>query len=67
MHARAVAGGMLAVIVGGTAFLRWPSEASGVRARVTAAAEALSGRAGEGDIDRLARLAGFAMGWPRTW
>ena len=62
MHARAVAGGVLAVIVGGTAFLRWPSEASRVRARVTAAAEALSGRAGEGDVDRLARLAGFAKG-----
>ena len=33
-----------------------------MRARVTAAAEAMSGRAGEGDFDRLARLAGFAKG-----
>ena len=60
MQARAVAGGLLAVIVGGAAFVLWPSEASRVRARVVAAAEAISARPGEGDFDWLARLAGLA-------
>ena len=60
MHTKAVAGGLLAVIVGGAAFFLWPSEASRVRARVLAAAAAISGRPGEGDVDRLARLAGLA-------
>ncbi len=60
MRARAVAGGLLAVIVGGAAFFLWPSEASRVRARVVAAADAISGASGEGDFDRLARLAGLA-------
>ena len=60
MRARAVAGGLLAVIAGGAAFFLWPSEASRVRARVVAAADAISARPGEGDFDRLARLAGLA-------
>jgi hypothetical protein len=60
MQARAIAGGLLAVCVGGAAFLLWPSEASRVRARVVAAADAVSPRPGEGDIDRLARLTGLA-------
>jgi hypothetical protein len=60
MRARAVAGGLLAVIVGGAAFRLWPSEASRVRARVVEAAEAISARQGEGDFDRLARLTGLA-------
>ncbi len=60
MQAKAVAGGLLAVIVGVAAFVLWPSEASRVRARVVAAADAVSARPGEGDIDRLARLAGLA-------
>ena len=65
MQAKAAAGGALAVIVGVAAFLFWPGEASRVRARVTAAAEALSARPGEGDVNRLARLAGFARGLAR--
>jgi len=60
MRAKAVAGGLLAVIAGGAAFFLWPSEASRVRARVVAAADAISARPGEGDFDRLARLAGLA-------
>ena len=60
MRAKAVAGGLLAVIAGGAAFFLWPSEASRVRARVVAAADAISTRPGEGDFDRLARLAGLA-------
>jgi ketosteroid isomerase-like protein len=60
MQAKAVAGGLLAVIVGGAAFFFWPNEASRVRARVIAAADAVSAHPGEGDIDRLARLAGLA-------
>jgi SnoaL-like domain len=60
MQARAAAGGLLAVIVGGAAFVLWPSEASRVRARVVAAADAISARQGEGDFDRLARLTGLA-------
>ena len=60
MQARAVAGGLLAVIAGGAAFFLWPSEASRVRARVIATADAISARPGEGDFDRLARLTGLA-------
>jgi SnoaL-like protein len=60
MQTKALAGGLLAVIVGGAAFFLWPSEASRVRARVLAAADALSARQGEGDFDRLARLTGLA-------
>ena len=60
MRARAVAGALLAVIVGGATFLLWPTESSRVRARVVAAADAVSARPGEGDFDRLARLAGLA-------
>lgn len=60
MHAKAVAGGLLAVIVGGAGVVLWPGEASRVRARVNAAADAVSARQGEGDLDRLARLAGLA-------
>jgi len=60
MQAKAAAGGVLAVVVGVAAVLFWPNEASRVRARVTAAAEAVSARPGEGDIERLARLAGLA-------
>ena len=60
MRSRAVAGGLLAVIVGGAAFVLWPGEAGRVRARVIAAADALSARPGEGDFDRLARLTGLA-------
>ena len=60
MQARALAGGLLAVCVGGAAFVLWPSEASRVRARVVAAADAVSARPGEGDLDRLARLTGLA-------
>ena len=60
MRVKAVAGGLLAVIAGGAAFFLWPSEASRVRARVLAAADAISARPGEGDFDRLARLAGLA-------
>jgi SnoaL-like domain len=60
MQARAVAGGLLAVIVGGGAVVLWPSEASRLRARVVAAADAISARPGEGDVDRLARLTALA-------
>jgi hypothetical protein len=60
MRARAIAGGLLAVIGGGAAFLLCPGEASRVRARVIAAADAMSARQGEGDFDRLARLRGLA-------
>ena len=60
MRARVVAGGLLGATVGGAAFLLWPSDASRVRARVVEAAEAISARQGEGDFDRLARLAGLA-------
>jgi hypothetical protein len=60
MTAKALAGGLLAVIVGGGAFFLWPNEASRVRARVLAAADAVSAHPGEGDVDRLARLAGLA-------
>jgi hypothetical protein len=60
MQTRALAGGLLAMIVGGAAFVFWPTEASRVRARVTAAADAMSARPGEGDFDRLARLTGLA-------
>ena len=60
MRAKAVAGALLAVIVGGAAFFLWPGEASRVRARVLAAADAISAHPGEGDFDRLARLAGLA-------
>ena len=60
MRAKALAGGLLAVVVGGATFFLWPSEASRVRARVLAAADAISARQGEGDFDRLARLTGLA-------
>jgi hypothetical protein len=60
MQTKALAGGLLAVIAGGAAFFLWPSEASRVRTRVIAAADALSARPGEGDFDRLARLTGLA-------
>jgi hypothetical protein len=60
MRAKALAGGLLAMVVCGTAFVLWPSEASRVRARVVAAADAISARQGEGDFDRLARLTGLA-------
>jgi hypothetical protein len=60
MHTKVVAGGLLALIVGGAAVVLWPNEASKVRARVNAAADAISPRQGEGDFDRLARLTGLA-------
>jgi hypothetical protein len=60
MRTKAVVGGALGMIVAGAAFVFWPSEASRVRARVMAAADAVSARQGEGDFDRLARLTGLA-------
>lgn len=49
---------ILAAIVG--IFRQWHDETRAVRGRVQAAAEAVSSRAGEADVERLARLAGFA-------
>ncbi|MEO5819316.1 MAG: nuclear transport factor 2 family protein [Vicinamibacteraceae bacterium] len=62
MRLKLAALGALVVVAGLAMVFLVGSEESRVRARVTAAAEALSGRAGEGDLDRLARLAGFAKG-----
>ena len=62
MRLEVAALGAAALVAGLALVFLSQSEERRVRARVTAAAEALSGRAGEGDIDRLARLAGFAMG-----
>jgi hypothetical protein len=47
------------LVVAVVAVRLWRDEARAVRARVQAAADAVSGRAGEGDLDRLARLAGL--------
>jgi hypothetical protein len=60
MQAKAVAGGLLAAALAATACFLWPSEASRVRALVTGAADAVSTRPGEGDLDRLVRLGGLA-------
>jgi hypothetical protein len=62
MPVRTVGGALVLLLVGAAAYLFWPSEARRVRARVLATAAALSSRPGEGDIDRLARLAGLAKG-----
>ena len=51
--------GVVAIVTAVAAYVLWHDEARVVRARVNAAAAAVSTRAGEGDLDRLARLAGL--------
>jgi hypothetical protein len=51
--------GLVAILAAVTAYVLWRNEARVVRGRVDAAAAAVSSRAGEGDLDRLARLAGL--------
>ena len=61
-YARPLAGVVLAALVvsaGIRIFLLRNDEARAVRKRVEAAAEAVSSRAGEADIERIARLAGL--------
>jgi hypothetical protein len=47
-------------LAGLSIFGLWPSDARVVRGRVKAAAEAVSARPGEADIERLARIAGLS-------
>ncbi len=60
MRRRAIAGALVAPLAAAVAIWLWPTDARRVRARLLTAAEALSARPGESDVERLARLAGFA-------
>lgn len=48
------------VLAGLGLFGLWPTDARAIRGRVISAAEAVSARAGEADIERLARMAGLS-------
>jgi hypothetical protein len=60
MRRRALVGAAVAVLTAAAACWLWPTDARRVRGRLLTATEALSVRPGESDVERLARLAGFA-------
>lgn len=55
-----IAGVVGAVLLAVVAWSYWPTEERAVRARVTTLVEALSGEAGESDLQRIARAATLA-------